>query len=128
MVQKISVNSEFGLWLRLLPSKQYTWVRIPAGAFFKMKSIICFVGHCDDGTIGIGGTLAKYAREKYKIIEVIFSYGEISHLRKSVIIRKRISEANKAAKILGYKTIIFFGLPDAGIAKEIDRVRDKIKT
>ncbi len=93
----------------------------------KKKNILCFVAHSDDAAIGIGGTLVKYVKEKNNIIEVIFSYGELSHLRKNVIIKKRISEAKSAAKILGYKNVIFFGLPDAKIGKEVYKVKDKVK-
>ena len=81
----------------------------------KKKNILCFVGHSDDAALGIGGTLAEYARKNYNIVEVIFSYGELSHLRKIVIIKKRVNEAKKAAKILGYKKIIFFGYPPSSL-------------
>ncbi|MEW6062878.1 MAG: PIG-L family deacetylase [Nanoarchaeota archaeon] len=93
----------------------------------KKENILCFVAHPDDSIIGIGSTLAKYVKEKKRIIEVIFSYGEISHLKKEIIVKKRVSEIKSAAKILGYKDIIFFGLPDSKIKQNVEKVKDDIK-
>jgi len=90
------------------------------------KTILCFVAHCDDEAIGIGATAAKYIKEGLNVVMVVFSYGEVSHIKKGIIIKRRVKESKDAGKILGYKNIIFFGLPDANISKNVDKVKDKI--
>ena len=46
------------------------------------SNILVFVAHPDDLEIGMGGTSLKYSQQGKKIIQVIFSYGELSILKK----------------------------------------------
>jgi len=85
------------------------------------------VAHPDDSIIGVGATIAKYVKEKKQIIEVIFSYGEVSHLKKEIIIKKRVNEIKNAARVLGYKELIFFGLSDSKIKNNIGNIKNEIK-
>ncbi|MFH1506221.1 MAG: PIG-L family deacetylase [archaeon] len=78
------------------------------------NTILVFCAHSDDQVFGPGGTLAKYAKEGKTIYTVIFSYGEGSHphFKKDIIVKTRMKEAIKADKIIGGKSVEFFGLPD----------------
>lgn len=85
------------------------------------KSILVFCAHPDDDIIGVGGTLAKYASEGYKITVVIFSYGELSHpwIKKTIAIKTRKKESRRAHKIIGCSEGIFLGLKEGRFKKEI---------
>lgn len=88
-----------------------------------MKSILVFCAHPDDEVFGVGGTAAKYSKEGYKIIPVIFSFGESSHpwLLKRYIVKARVKECKKAGKIIGYEDPVFLGLKDTKVRKEIQQ-------
>ena len=75
-------------------------------------SILVICAHSDDQIIGAGGAIAKYAREGYDIHTIILSFGESvkPHLRREVISKVRIKEAQKADKIIGGKGVVFLGL------------------
>ncbi len=93
------------------------------------SNILVFVAHPDDLEIGMGGTSLKYSQQGKKIIQVIFSYGELSILKKNIIVIIRKKEAKKAGKLIGCKKIIFFGLSDGKISSEIKEknVKEKVK-
>ena len=84
----------------------------------KNKNIILVVAaHPDDEVLGCGGTLAKYAKNKNNIVNVLFtSDGEssrpLSKKRLLIKINKRKKDAQKAANILGIKKIFFLDLLD----------------
>lgn len=75
-------------------------------------SILVICAHSDDQIIGAGGALTKYAREGYDVHTIILSFGESvkPHLRREVISKARIREAQKADRIIGGKGVIFLGL------------------
>ena len=66
------------------------------------ETILAIAAHNDDHLIGAGGTLAKYAAEGKVIKTVICSFGEKSHphLRKEIIVRRRVAESLKADRIM----------------------------
>jgi len=76
------------------------------------ETIILFCAHSDDEVLGAGGTIARFAKEGKRIINIIFSYGEKSHpwLKKDAIAKIRINEAKEADKLLGCKKTIFLDL------------------
>jgi len=78
-------------------------------------SILVICAHNDDQIIGVGGTLAKYAKEGKEIHVVIFSYGEGSHpwLKDEAITQIRLKECAESDKILGITDTIYMGLGDA---------------
>lgn len=84
--------------------------------------VIVFCAHPDDDVFGVGGTLARYSKEGKKIITVIFTYGEKSHiwLKEKITIEMRKKEAEKAASILGYSKSIFLGLDEGRIEKHAE--------
>ncbi|MBD3202682.1 hypothetical protein GF327_00165 [Candidatus Woesearchaeota archaeon] len=89
----------------------------------KQETVLVLCAHNDDQIIGVGGTLAKYAKQGKHIITVIFSYGEKSHphLKKDVIIKQRVKESISANKILcGEDSEIYYlGLSETKFTKEI---------
>lgn len=85
------------------------------------ETAIVMCAHNDDQIIGVGGTMAKYAKEGKKVITIIFSYGESSHphLKPEVIRKIRVKESHKSDKILGGSGIKYLGLKEGKFAEEI---------
>ncbi len=88
----------------------------------KKETVMVLCAHSDDQIFGAGGTLAKYAKEGIDIVIVVFSYGEMSHpwLKKHYIAKTRKKESEEAAKIIGAKKTIFFGLTEGKFVKEFE--------
>lgn len=97
----------------------------------KKETILILCAHDDDAAVGMGGTLLKYAEEKKRIINIIFSYGQTSHphLKSEVITKKRVSEAQKVNEKIGIKETIYFGLTDSKVKEEIQKydIKEKLK-
>jgi len=96
-------------------------------------NIVVFCAHSDDQVIGAGGAIAKYYDEGYNVITVIMSQGEGSHpwLRKEPLARIRIQESEKAARILGIRRTIFFGMDEDKIYEgyvENAKVQDAVNS
>ena len=89
----------------------------------KPQTILVFAAHNDDGVIGAGGTLAKYAKQGKKVKTVVFSYGEGSHphLKPEVIKLTRYKEALEADKILGGSGMAFLNLKEMQFRKQAKR-------
>lgn len=96
-----------------------------------MGSILIFCAHSDDQVLGVGGTMAKYARQGHEVYTYIFSFGELSHphMKKEYIKEIRTEESLLADKIIGGKGVEFFGLVDGIMSKEIinKNIYSKIK-
>ncbi len=82
----------------------------------KKETIIVFSAHPDDFVIGAGGTIRNYLKEKKKVIAVVFSLGEKSHiwLKSKIIKNMRKKETLDASKITGGK-VMFMDLGDQKI-------------
>jgi len=78
------------------------------------NSVLIICAHSDDHIFGLGGTIAKYAREGKKVHTVIFSYGEMSHPlhQREYIIKRRVKEAHDVDKYVGGSGVIFLGLSE----------------
>ncbi|MBN2112021.1 PIG-L family deacetylase [Candidatus Woesearchaeota archaeon] len=89
----------------------------------KKDTVIVLCAHNDDQIIGVGGTMAKYAKEGKRVLTIIFSYGETSHphLKPEVIRRIRVKESLKSDKILGGAGVKYLGLKEGKFADEIKR-------
>ncbi|WP_163100975.1 bacillithiol biosynthesis deacetylase BshB1 [Peribacillus alkalitolerans] len=74
--------------------------------------ILCFGAHADDVEIGMGGTIAKYARMGKKIVICDLTEAELSS-NGTVFLRKE--EANRAGEIIGITERMTLGLPDRGL-------------
>ncbi|HJX05125.1 MAG TPA: PIG-L deacetylase family protein [Candidatus Nanoarchaeia archaeon] len=86
-------------------------------------SILVICSHSDDQVIGAGGAIAKYAREGYDIHTIILSFGEGAkpHIRREVISRTRVKEAQKADKIIGGKGVVFLGLKELHFEEDFEK-------
>lgn len=95
------------------------------------EKILVIATHPDDEVIGMGGTLAKYAKEKKDITIINLSSGVYSHpwLKEEITKEMRIKEGEKAAKLFGIKKPLFFDLKDQKLVLELkdEGVRDKLK-
>ncbi|MDO8660733.1 MAG: PIG-L family deacetylase, partial [Candidatus Woesearchaeota archaeon] len=78
------------------------------------QTILTICAHNDDQIVGAGGTLAKYAAEGKRIRTVICSFGESSHphLKREIIVERRVKESLRADKILGGSGVAYFGLAE----------------
>ena len=85
------------------------------------ERIVILCAHNDDQIVGMGGTVAKYAKEGKEIYTIVFSYGEISHphLKENVIRETRKIEAKRAKQVLGEKEVMFLGLKEGMFAEEL---------
>ncbi len=78
------------------------------------ETIMIFGAHADDSIIGAGGTIAKYAQEGHRIINVIFTSGEGSSpwLKEEVIKEERVKEAIRIDQFLGCEKTLFLSIRD----------------
>ena len=85
----------------------------------KKENIIVFSSHSDDFVIGAGGTIANYTKKGKKVIAVVFSYGESSHvwLKEKVVQKMRSEEAFAAGKLLKCK-VVFYDLKEGRFMEE----------
>jgi len=85
-----------------------------------VKTLLTICAHNDDQIIGAGGTLAKYAKNGWRIRTIICSYGEKSHphLPRDEVIKKRMQEAQSSDKILGGKGFVCLGIQDGKFRRE----------
>ncbi len=86
----------------------------------KSETILVVCAHSDDQIFGVGGSIAKWAKEGKKVVIFIFSFGEGTHpwLKKHVAAEMRINESLAASKIVGAKETQFFGLTEGKFPKE----------
>ena len=86
-------------------------------------SVLVICSHSDDQIIGVGGSMAKYAKEGYDIHTIVLSFGEgvQPHVRREIISKTRIKEAQRADKIIGGKGVIFLGLKEAHFEEELEK-------
>jgi len=90
------------------------------------ETIMVICAHPDDEIIGVGGTIAHYARQGKRVIAVIFSYGEKSHwwLQKKHTVEMRVKESKAAGKVVGTNKTLFLGLKDFELKEEIKKKRN----
>lgn len=97
----------------------------------RKEMILTLCAHNDDQIIGAGGTMAKYAKQGALTRTIIFSFGESSHphLKREVIVERRVKESLKADKLMGGKGIAYLGLKEGKFEQEFHdkEIRDKIE-
>lgn len=90
-------------------------------------SIAVVVAHPDDEVIGVGGTIAKYAKEEeVRVIVVSDGEGSTFLYKPDVLRRKRRKESKKAAKILKHE-VTFLGFSDRNFLKDFKNKREELK-
>lgn len=82
-----------------------------------MKNVLVFAAHPDDELLGLGGTIRRLVNEGAICRAVIMAEGITSRAdKRDDIDKSELSElqedARRAAKIVGYSSIDFCGLPD----------------
>ncbi|MBN2454773.1 PIG-L family deacetylase [Candidatus Woesearchaeota archaeon] len=84
------------------------------------EAVLVFCAHSDDQIFGVGGTLAKYAKEGKYIYTVVFSFGETTHpwLKGEVAADMRVKEAKAADKVIGGSGVDFLGLKEGKFNEE----------
>ncbi len=84
-------------------------------------TILVLAPHPDDESIGMGGTIATLAEQGERVVVVVFSGGEATHVwqKQEAIRTTRQRECLKASKILGVADVVFFELADMSLANEI---------
>ena len=104
-----------------------------------MKTVLVIAAHPDDEVLGMGGTVAKLTTEGVECHLLIVTDGSSSQYRESIDIQKIIDnkkqETKRCANILGFKSIIYGGLPDMkldctphiDINQVIERVIDELQ-
>ncbi len=87
----------------------------------KKQAVIVFCAHSDDQIFGPGGTMAKYAQKGIEVINVIFSYGELSHpwLKRRIAAETRENEAKEADKVIGGKEVLFLGVDESKFEAQV---------
>ena len=95
-------------------------------------TIMCICAHNDDQVIGAGGALAKYAKEGYRILTLIMSFGELGIIQyqETEARKTRVKESRRADKILGFARTHYLGLTEGKFAQEIaeKNIGSKLKT
>jgi LmbE family N-acetylglucosaminyl deacetylase len=90
--------------------------------------VLVLSAHSDDQVLGLGGTIAKLAKQGNKVITVVYSAGEKSPVwtrKKEKLIIQRMRETITADKILGVKKTIFLKYPDVTLQKNQDEINEK---
>ncbi len=94
------------------------------------EKILAICAHNDDQILGAGGTLAKYVKAGASFKTIIFSFGELSHphLKRDVIVRRRVKESIDSDRILGGSGVAYFGLKEQKFEEEFKakRIREKV--
>lgn len=92
------------------------------------KTVIVFSPHVDDLEIGMGGTVAKLIKKKYKVIDAIFTKGAASnpHLREKIVIKRRKKQALDVGGRFGIYKRIFYGLNEFKLNEELPKIKTKV--
>ncbi len=82
-----------------------------------MKNVLVFAAHPDDELLGVGATVCRLAREGACVRAVILAEGLTSRGNKrsdidAAELKELQKDARAAAKVVGYTSIDFCGLPD----------------
>jgi len=84
-------------------------------------TVIVLAPHPDDEMIGMGGTIALLAEQEERVVVVVFSGGEATHVwqKQEAIRTTRMRECLKAAKLAGVEDVVFLELADFTLTTEI---------
>lgn len=104
-----------------------------------MNNVLVIAAHPDDEVLGVGGTMARLAREGKNVYVLIVTDGSSSQYGSdpnlASILKVKEEETRKCAEILGLKKVYYGGLPDMkldtvahiDINKVIEKVIDEIQ-
>jgi LmbE family N-acetylglucosaminyl deacetylase len=96
------------------------------------ETILCMAAHPDDEIIGCGGAIAKFSEEGKKVINIIFSIGDLSSpwLKKDYIISERRKESKEIDEYIGATETINLGFKDRTIEDELktDKAKNIVRS
>jgi LmbE family N-acetylglucosaminyl deacetylase len=86
-------------------------------------TLLCFHAHPDDEVITTGGTIARAAAMRHRVVLVFATRGELGEVPNDLapgetLGERRTAEAARAAVILGVSRIEYLGYRDSGMADE----------
>ncbi|MFZ5817206.1 MAG: PIG-L deacetylase family protein [Bacillota bacterium] len=81
------------------------------------RRVLALTAHEDDLEFFAGGTLRRMARAGSRIHAVVLSDGE-KRGNWTDLADKRVSEQRRAARLQGYESVQFMGLPDFGLPED----------
>jgi N-acetyl-1-D-myo-inositol-2-amino-2-deoxy-alpha-D-glucopyranoside deacetylase len=94
----------------------------------KSKTLVFVGAHPDDESFGVGGTLAQYVADKFKVYYICGTRGEVGEVTEEAmkgyasIAELRSYELKCAAEILGLTDVIYLGYRDSGMAGSEDNI------
>ncbi|MBT3183882.1 MAG: PIG-L family deacetylase [Nitrospina sp.] len=100
------------------------------------ENILVFSPHCDDESIGCGGTLYKHHQKGHHLTAVFMTDGskcDSNGNDANDIVQIRKQEAEAAAQILGIDRLIFLGHPDRQLrttqeaVRQVEGILDEVK-
>ena len=85
----------------------------------KFADILVIAAHPDDAEFGAAGTIARWVKEGRQVVYVVCTSGEKGTsdrtMSPELLARKRETEQESAARLLGVREVIFLRLPDQGL-------------
>ncbi len=95
----------------------------------KTETVLVVGAHADDSEISMGGTIAKYAKEGKRMINVICTEGDASSpwLKKEYLVAQRKAEVEAIEEFIGFSKTYFLGLPDTKVSFLCDEAKYKKK-
>ena len=100
------------------------------------ENVLVFSPHCDDESIGCGGTLHKHHQKGHHLTAVFMTDGskcDTNDNNSNNIVRIRKQEAETAAQILGIDRLIFLDYPDRQLRTDqevicrVEKILDEVK-
>jgi LmbE family N-acetylglucosaminyl deacetylase len=91
-------------------------------------AVLLIAAHPDDPEFGAGGTVARWAREGWRVVYVVCTYGEQGTdavgADLSAVARLRETEQRAAAAVLSVADVVFLGYPDGLVEPTLELRRD----
>jgi LmbE family N-acetylglucosaminyl deacetylase len=77
-----------------------------------MKKVMVIAPHMDDEVLGLGGTIAKHVNNGDEVFVCIVAHRVYNRKYNEKINQEERDSTERARKILGYREVTFFNLPD----------------
>jgi LmbE family N-acetylglucosaminyl deacetylase len=104
--------------------------RIAASLSRSRPNVLAVVAHPDDAEVRFGGTLLRLAREGAGVYVLVATRGDKNCVDASVpsraLPRIRRREQLAAARLAGYRRVVFLGLPDGGLDRRRGALRERV--